>query len=153
MTRRHQVSARVWASRVDNRGSMAIEVVLIIPLLMALVLMVVAAGDYVDARSQVSDSAYDAARAAVIETNLAAAQSHGTLAAQNSLTNRGTNCVSMNVSFAGTNFTPGGTVEVTVTCTADLSAVVGFGIPGRHTFHATAVVPIEPWRNITTPTP
>lgn len=131
---------------------MAVEVLLIVPLLMAFVLMVVAAGDYVEARSQVSDSAYDAARAAVTENNLTAAETQATVAAQNSLTNRGTSCVTMTVSFAGTNFAPGGTVEVTVACTADLSAVVGFGIPGRHTFHATAIVPIEQWRNITTPT-
>jgi hypothetical protein len=56
----------------------------------------------------------------------------------------------MNVSFAGTNFQAGGTIVVTVSCTADLSAVAGFGIPGRHTFQATAVVPIEQWRTIAT---
>ncbi len=149
MNGRIRVAYVRWVrSRCDERGSMAVEMLLVVPLLMALVLLVVAAGDYVSARSQVSDSAYDAARAAVIDNNFTAAQADGTAAARSSLANRGVSCVSMDVSFAGTNFQPGGTVQVKVTCAADLSSVAGFGVPGHHTFTATAVVPIEQWRNI-----
>ena len=45
------------------------------------------------------------------------------------------------------DFNAGGTVRATVACTADLSDLVGIGLPGSKTFTFTAVVPLEEHRD------
>ena len=128
-------------------GSSAVELVLMVPVMMTLVLSVVAGGRYVDSRGQVNDAAYAAARAASLETTIEAGQAAGRDAAAAALAERGKACVDLDVSFAGTNFQPGGHIETTVTCRADLRDVMGFGIPGSKSFTTHAVVPIEKYRN------
>lgn len=127
---------------------MAVELMMLVPFLMAMVAVVVAGARYVDARGQVNDAAYAAARAASLQPSMAAAVPAGHQAAQASLAERGRACVSMEVSFAGTDFQRGGHVQVQVNCHANLSDVAGFGIPGAKTFTANAVVPIESFRDL-----
>jgi hypothetical protein len=124
-----------------------VELLLMTPLLMVFVLVVVAGGRYTDARGQVNDAAYAAARAASLHQSLEAGQVAGRAAAAESLAARGKACVRLEVSFAGTDFRPGGHVQTIVTCHVDLRDVAGLGIPGTKTFSADAVVPIERHRN------
>jgi hypothetical protein len=114
--------------------------------LVGFIVTVVGAGRFVDAKSQVDDSAYAAARAASLELNFEAGQVAGRAAAKDSLADRGKACTRLTVSFAGTDFRTSGHVKVKVTCHANLSDVVGFGLPGAKDFTATAVVPIEQYR-------
>ena len=116
------------------------------PLLVAFLLVVVAGGRYADSRGQVNDAAYAAARAASLQTDATAARSAGYAAANRSLAERGKACARLQVSFTGTDFRPGGQVQVAVTCRADLSDVAGFRVPGAKEFRAQAVVPIERYR-------
>lgn len=132
----------------NESGSSAVELVLMVPVMMTLVLSVVAGGRYVDSRGQVNDAAYAAARAASLAPTLDSARQAGQQAAQESLADRGKACTTLTVSFAGTDFTTGGYVTAEVTCHADLSDVVGFGLPGAKSFTATAVVPIEQARRL-----
>jgi hypothetical protein len=132
--------------RREERGAAAVEMLLMAPLLMAFVLVVVAGGRYTDSRGQVNDAAYAAARAASLESTIEAGQQAGREAAVDALDERGKACVNLEVSFAGTDFQPGGQVQVSVQCRADLRDVVGFGIPGSKWFSADAVVPIERYR-------
>lgn len=132
----------------SERGSASVELVLLVPLLMAMVALVVAAGRIVDARGQVNDAAYAAARAASLETNEAAAHRAGQAAAREALAERGRACVRLSVSLTGTDFRTDGSVVARVTCRADLGDVAGFGLPGAKRISARAVAPIEQHRRL-----
>ena len=132
--------------RGRERGSAAVELVLVAPILVAMILIVVAGGRMVAARGHVNDAAYAAARAASLDANPDRALISGIDAAHDALADRGKSCANLTVSFAGTDFQPGGQVRVVATCVADLKDVAGFGIPGQKTYEATAVVPIEEHR-------
>jgi Flp pilus assembly protein TadG len=134
--------------RRDERGAMAIEVVVLTPLLVAAIMVIAAGGRYVDARGQVNGAAYAAARAASLTRNQEAAVQAGTQAAEQSMSRRGLACVNLAVSVDAADFNPGGDARATVRCVADLSDVVGVGgIPGSKTFTFTAVVPLEEHRD------
>lgn len=141
-----------WEQRLraprDELGYTAVELLLMTTLLMGFIITVVGAGRFVDASSQVDDAAYAAARAASLEQNIEAGQIAGREAAQSALADRGKACTRLTVSFAGTDFRTSGHVRVEVTCHANLSDVVGFGLPGAKDFTATAVVPIEQYRRL-----
>jgi Flp pilus assembly protein TadG len=127
---------------------MAIEVVVLTPLLVAAIMVIAAGGRYVDARGQVNGAAYAAARAASLTRNQEAAVQAGTQAAEQSMSRRGLACANLTVAVDAADFNPGGDVRATVTCVADLSDVVGVGgIPGSKTFTFTAVVPLEEHRD------
>jgi Flp pilus assembly protein TadG len=141
---RHARGSRVR----DERGATAVELVLMVSLLVGFIMTVVGAGRFVDGRGQVNDAAYAAARAASLAPNLDAAREAGQEAARESLAERGKACTTLTVSMAGTDFRAAGHVKAEVTCQADLSDVVGFGMPGTKSFTATAVVPIEQYRRL-----
>ena len=61
---------------------------------------------------------------------------------------RGHACAHMKVNIDAGHFAPGGSVRATVSCTSDLSDLVGFGLPGSTTFRFTAVAPLEKHRSI-----
>lgn len=132
----------------DEAGYTAVELLVMTPVLVGFIVVAVAAGRFVDADSQVDDAAYAAARAASLEQDVEAGHAAGTEAARSSLADRGKACTNLTVSFAGTDFRASGHVKVEITCHANLSDVVGFGIPGAKYFTATAVVPIEQYRDL-----
>lgn len=132
----------------DERGVMAIEVVILTPALVAAIMVIAAGARYVDARGQVNSAAYAAARAASLTTNQEAAVQAGTSAAEQSMSERGLACANLTVTIDAADFNPGGDVRATVKCVADNSDLVGFGaIPGSKTFIFTAVVPLEQHRD------
>lgn len=136
--------------RRDERGSMAIELLMLTPVLVAAILLIAAGERLVDARGQTNQAAYAAARAASLTTNQEAAVDAGTRAARDSMAQRGDACKTLSVHVDAGQFTPGGNVRATVTCVADLSDVVGLGLglPGSKSFTFTAVVPLETHRSI-----
>lgn len=151
--RRHRASVgRGWWSRLrgprDERGYTTVELLAMTTVLVGMITVVVGGGRIVDSNSQVDDAAYAAARAASLETSFEAAQIAGRDAAKDSLADRGKACTQLTVSFAGTDFRTSGQVTARVTCHANLSDVVGFGLPGAKSFTATAVVPIEQYRRL-----
>lgn len=133
--------------RRDERGAMAIEAVLLTPALVAAIILIVAGSRYVDAPGQTNHAAYAAARAASLTTNQEAAVQAGRKAADASMAERGQACSALKVGIDAGDFNPGGNVRATVTCTADLSDLVGIGLPGSKTFTFTAVVPLEQHRD------
>ena len=110
---------------------------------MGCVLTIAGGARYVDARNQVDSAAHVAARAASLTTGPQAAADAGRAAASDALAERGRACTALDVRIDTSGFQPGGSIEATITCSADLSDVVGFGFPGRRTFTSTAIVPIE----------
>jgi Flp pilus assembly protein TadG len=134
--------------RRNERGAMAIEVAIVTPALVGAIMLIATGARYVDARGQVNQAAYAAARAASLTTNGEAAMQAGVKAAENSMADRGHACSHMIVNIDAGHFAPGGSVRATVTCRADLSDLVGFGLPGSKTFSFTAVVPLEEHRSL-----
>ena len=136
----------------DGRGSAAVETLIMATAAMSLVLIVVAAGRYVDGSAQATDAAYAAARGASLETAQGPAFAAGQRAAERSLAERGKSCQNLQVSFAGTDFTPGGDVTVEVTCTVNLldTGALGrqLGLEPYRNFTERAVVPIETYRSV-----
>ena len=92
MTRLAAVWRRLPQAR-DERGSTAIETLLMATATMSLVLVVVAAGRYVDGAAQANDAAYAAARAASLEPSMSAGMSAGRQAAEHALAERGQSCI------------------------------------------------------------
>ena len=135
-------------ARRDERGVMAIEVVILTPVLVGAIMVIAAGARYVDARGQVNDAAYAAARAASLTANQQAAVHAGIQAARDAMAHRGHACASLSVRVDAGDFQPGGDVAATVTCVADLSDIAGFGLPGHKTFVDTAVVPLDEHRDL-----
>ena len=65
---RRRLARVLFVHRRDERGSSAVETLIMATAAMSLVLIVVASGRYVDASAQANDAAYAAARAASLET-------------------------------------------------------------------------------------
>ena len=141
---------REWRQRRrwwrDERGSAPVELTLLAPVLLVILLFVVGLGRMAHARQQVESVSADAARAASFERNTAASQGVAQTAARGSLDRAGLSCVSLHVDVDVSNYQPGGTVRVTVSCTSRMSDVALAGFPGSREFTATSIVPIEMWR-------
>lgn len=142
MNRRRAAVARWWR---DDSGSAAVETTLLAPLLV-LLLMVVAVEIHrgVDARIRVNDVAHQAARAATMERDPAAARAAAHRAAQAAVADAGLSCSPLTVSADVATLAPGSAVTVRVTCRADL----GDGIPGlsSRSVSATSVEVVDEWR-------
>ncbi|MEV0581802.1 TadE/TadG family type IV pilus assembly protein [Nonomuraea sp. NPDC050310] len=128
-----------------ERGSMAVETVLLAPVLLLFILFLVGAAVIVESQGEVNGAARDAARAASVQREFGAAQRAATAAARASLSG---SCASPVVSLAGSNFTEGGEVRARVTCRLDLGSVAGFGFPATKEMSSTAVAPLEQFRRI-----
>jgi Flp pilus assembly protein TadG len=116
---------------------MALEMLVLVPLVLVLLLLVVGLGRYVHGRQLVEDASAAAARAASLTGNPAQATSEARRQAGDTLTQAGITCQQMNVTLDTSAFGPGGQVSVTVRCSADLSDLVMAGLP--RTVHLVAV--------------
>lgn len=135
----------------DERGSAGIETLIMATAALSVVLVVVAAGRYVDGSAQANDAAYAAARAASLEPGMDQGAVAGRQAAEKSLADRGKSCQNLDVSFAGSDFTSGGQIVAEVTCTVTLidTGSLGrqLGLRPNTQFTERAVVPIETYRS------
>jgi Flp pilus assembly protein TadG len=151
MTGRTGVRLRRLAGRRAERGATAVETLLMATAAMSLVLVVVAAGRYVDGAAQANDAAYAAARAASLQPGMGLGISAGRQAAAQTLVERGKSCRDLSVSFAGSDFNPGGQVVAEVSCTVSLLDTGGLGrqlgLRPSRVYTERAVVPIETYRS------
>lgn len=142
---------RGLAAARDERGSAGVETLIMATAALSIVLVVVAAGRYVDGSAQANDAAYAAARAASLESGMGQGTIAGRQAAETSLAERGKSCQNLTVSFAGSDFTSGGQVVAEVTCTVTLldtgSLGKQLGLRPSTQFTERAVVPIETYRS------
>ena len=138
--------ARTLSGRRDERGTSAIELTLIAPVLMVILLFVVGLGRMAHARQQIESVAADSARAASLERNTSQSTRAAQLAAVQSLGEAGVACTNLRVDVDLSSYQPGGRVSVTVTCTTQLRDVALAGFPGSRVFSATSIVPIETYR-------
>ncbi|NDL58918.1 TadE/TadG family type IV pilus assembly protein [Phytoactinopolyspora mesophila] len=126
-----------------ERGSMAIELVLLVPVLVAVMLLVIGAGRFIDRQGDVEAAAREAARAASYERDYGSAQAAAQHAATQSLPS-GLSCSPVDLS--GTDFSAGGMIRVRVTCRADLSELGFSGLPGSVQLSGDSAAPLDQWR-------
>jgi Flp pilus assembly protein TadG len=130
-------------SRIDN-GSVAVEVVLITPALVALLLLVVLGGRLTGAQSRVRHAAASAARAASLRSSLAAAEADAVTAAQSDLERAHVECSGGPAVEVRGSLEPGDRVTVTVRCQVPLRDLGLLGL-GRsvHEVSASSVEVID----------
>jgi TadE-like protein len=124
---------------------MAIEVVLLTPVLIAFTLLVVAGGRLVERQSDVDSAARDAARTASIERSEGSARSVG-----EAVTLRNGDTCDRPVVDTSDWPPPGsvraGSVTVTVTCQASYAGLGLIGLPGSATVIGTSTAPVDQYR-------
>ncbi len=124
----------------DQRGSMAVEVVILAPVLMMFALLVVAGGRYVAVQGDIEAAARDAARAASLESTRGAAEQAARSAIAASLD--GSHCtVGYNAAWE-----PDGSVRVTLRCQVPYDDLGLLGLPGSVTVEADSQVRLDPYR-------
>ena len=128
--------------RRDERGSMAVEVVLMIPILFMFTLLVVAGGRYVSVRADIEAAARDAARAASFERSYEDAASAASSVATSALDGFA-NC---EVDDLGGEFEAGGVVEVTLRCDIPNDGLGLIGLNGSLPVSASASAPLDTYR-------
>jgi Flp pilus assembly protein TadG len=131
--------AQTLARRAD-RGSVAVEVVLVAPLLVGLLVLVAGLGRIAHTREQLDGAAADAARTASLQWQPLAAVQAGQDAARAYL--GADACRRLDVAVDTSQFRSGGQVTATVHCTASLGGLGLAGFPGSHTFTASSTVPL-----------
>lgn len=138
---RPNIAARSRLARLrgePERGSVAAELTLLVPIFVLLLLLIVAFGRTSDASIQIQDAAHAAARAATLASSPTAADGAATQAAAAALTRSGTTCSSVSVTADVGNLAPGSMVRVTVSCTVNLADLSGIDLPGAHTITASS---------------
>lgn len=125
-----------------QRGSMAVEVVLLTPVLVAFTMLVVAGGRYVSVRGDIEAAARDAVRAASYERSYAAATAAAAQAASASL-DRSTDCA---VASLTGDFAAGGTIRVELHCRVPLDGLGLVGLSGSLPVDADSAAPLDTYR-------
>lgn len=133
---------------MTERGSATLELVLITPALLLMLLFVVFLGRLGEARNDVDRAARDAARAASIARSAGDADVAGRDAARSTLEAGGVSCRQLDVVVDASQFSAGGYVSATVTCTVDLADVAALKIPGSETLTASFSEPVDLYRGI-----
>jgi Flp pilus assembly protein TadG len=126
---------------------MAIEMVLLTPILIAFVLLVVAGGRLVGRQGDVDSAARDGARAASLERTADSATAVGASVAAASLPasfRDGTTCATASVDTSA--WQPGGSVAVTIRCQVSYSGLGLIGLPGSAMVEGNSVAPLDQYR-------
>lgn len=127
-----------------ERGSMAVEVVLLTPILLLFLLLVVAGGRYVSVQADIEAAARDAARAASYARSYDEAES----AANGVATAALDTFAQCRVDRLGGNFEAGGLVEVTLDCDVPNDGLGLLGLGGSLSMKATGSAPLDSYRRI-----
>jgi Flp pilus assembly protein TadG len=135
-----------------QRGSAAVELMVVAPLLVLVLLLVVTCGRLAFARLRLDDVAHQAARAASLARDPGTATTAATATTAQALSTSGASCASHSVSVDTSGFTPGGSVTVTVSCTTHLRDVSGLHLPGALTQTVAFTSVVDSFRGTTTST-
>jgi Flp pilus assembly protein TadG len=125
-----------------DQGSMAVEVVLMTPVLVAFLLLVISFGRYVAVRGEVESATRDAVRAASLERTSGTAVREARRTASASLAGQA-RCTPAALSGA---FAAGATITATLTCSVPLSDLGLLGLPGSVTVTASSSAPLDVYR-------
>ncbi len=130
---------------------MAVEFVVAAPLLVLLLLLVSAGGQWLNLTGDVGSATRDAVRAASLARDYATAQDDARLAARSDLGRQCGGGLNVTVQLfhggAPADFAQAQQIEVTVSCVAGLQAFGLVGFPVSQTFGDTAVAPLDPFED------
>ncbi|HEY0620744.1 MAG TPA: TadE family protein [Kribbella sp.] len=126
----------------SERGSMAVEIVLLAPVMMAFMMLVVAGGRYVSVRGDIEAASRDAVRAATLERTESAAQAAVVDIATASLQDVGA-CQTPRLDGL---FESGGMLTVTISCEVSYDGLGLIGLPGSKTVTISSSAPIDLYR-------
>lgn len=126
----------------DERGSMAVEIVILAPVMMLFVLLIVMFGRYVAVRGDIDAAARDAARAASLQVTHAEGLAAARSVVAESLDSQ-TDCSQTTLS---PNWAAGETVTVRLTCRVSYEGLGLLGVPGSAEMVAESRVPLDPYR-------
>ena len=129
-------------------GSVTVEAVVLVPVVMIFVLLAVAFGRFELARDDVIGAARAGAEAAALVASPSQAQNAAYAAALPALTGAGDPCIDPSVRTKTDDFVPGGIVSVTVTCSVDTSDLSVPGLPATEIVTVTQTAPIDPYRAV-----
>ena len=121
---------------------MAVEVVILAPVMMAFVMLIVACGRYVAVKGDMEATARDAVRAASLERDYGAASSAAGAVVSDSLDPE-TQCTRSRVTG---NFVSGGIVTVRLDCQVSYDGLGLIGLPGSVDVNASSSAPIDLYR-------
>lgn len=130
-----------------ERGSVSVEAAVIAPAFVFLMLLVVFTGRVAEAEANVERAAAVGARAASLRQHPAGATTDAVAAIEANLAQAGVPCAELVTDVDTTNFEPGGTITVTITCHASMADVTLLGVPGSRTFVGHAVEVIDTYRS------
>ena len=135
--------------RYRDSGSVALEAAVLTPALIALGLLIVAAGRIAVGHTRIESAAASAARAASLARSWSAGVDAARSEAVSSLAGDHVTCSRVSVQLQGDYSTPIGSpgqVTVRVSCVASLSDLALPGLPGSRTVTATATSPLDTYR-------
>ena len=136
--------------RAPERGSVSLEAALLIPGIVLLVMLMVFAGRVTAAKSGVANAAYAAARAASLERSPGSARSAATSAATEVLGQQSLRCAPHTTAIDAAGFSARvgqpSSVRAQVSCRVSLADLVLPGVPGSRELSASAVSPIDRFR-------
>ena len=137
-----------WPARLPSvapggeRGTMSVEMIVLVPVLLLIVMIAVAGDRLVSTESMVQAASRDAARAASLERSSAAASA----AANASLAAADTADADCSSTTNVGSFGRGGVVRVTVNCRVELADLGLVFLPGTTVVSATSTAPVDTWR-------
>ncbi|ERH20310.1 TadE/TadG family type IV pilus assembly protein [Actinomyces johnsonii] len=140
--RKKQVRRRAIEAAGSERGTMSIEMVVLVPVLLLITMVAVAGGRIVSAQGMVEAASRDAARAASMERSVGAAST----AANRSLSQADTANASCSAGVDVGGFRRGGAVTVSVSCRVKLSDLGLVFLPGTTVVKAESSAPVDQWR-------
>ena len=135
------------AVRARQRGSAALELILLTPIFLILLDFAVLGGRLSESQAQVDAAAHSAARAASLQRAAGAADGAARSVAADSLPSADTTCRTLSVAIDTSAFRPGGVVVVRVDCAVNLSDLVWLPVPGTHTVVGASTSAVDTYRS------
>jgi Flp pilus assembly protein TadG len=129
----------------DRGSSDALGIALIAPAAIGLALVIVLLGRNVDGRATAQTAAESAAQAAAQERSAGAARWEAERVARTMLVDE-RSCSAPTITVDASPFVAGGTVAVTVSCTASTDGLEPIRPPAQQPYRATAYATIDPLR-------
>ena len=129
-------------------GSMALELTIVTPALLAVLLLVAAAGRVTSAKNDVTSASAVAARAGSLRQEPEAAMADAVSVAKANLVQSGTGCADRPDQVVDVSeLLPGGRVVVTVTCRVSLADLGLLGVPVTKSVVSKSVVVVDTRRS------
>jgi hypothetical protein len=131
-----------------SRGSLTVELIVLAPVVFVFVVTALALGRFELAREQVVSAGRAGAQASSVVASPADAQSAAVGAVDPIVDNQSHTCAQLSVVADTSQFVPGGSVRVVVTCQIDFTDLLVPGFPGHAVVHEAVTAPIDPFRSV-----